>query len=204
KENAESELDVVMKAKATITMIKEQSRYISLMKEKINTLQNNVQKARIEMEQKQNALTEAHIEVKKIERLIALREQEQKELLKNRKWHLWMRLQCFNSKSKDKTGENMVKENKEQKSKLWVVLGILIPVIMLAIVVAALIFILDSDKGREKLSNVPVISTFISDDANGISKNDRSERKSTRLNSSHVSISYAVFCLKKKKKNCNI
>src|SRR5699024_152221 len=71
KENAESELDVVMKAKATITM----------MKEKINTIQNNVQKARIEMEQKQNALTEAHIEVKKIERLIALREQEQKELL---------------------------------------------------------------------------------------------------------------------------
>src|SRR5207249_11339887 len=29
----------------------------------------------------------------------------------------------------------------------------------------------------------------------------RSDRKSTRLNSSHVSISYAVFCLKKKKKH---
>src|SRR5438067_7722381 len=29
------------------------------------------------------------------------------------------------------------------------------------------------------------------------------DRKSTRLNSSHVSISYAVFCLKKKKKNQN-
>src|SRR5690242_21204545 len=28
-----------------------------------------------------------------------------------------------------------------------------------------------------------------------------SDRKSTRLNSSHMSISYAVFCLKKKKKN---
>src|SRR5699024_12771063 len=27
------------------------------------------------------------------------------------------------------------------------------------------------------------------------------DQKSTRLNSSHVSISYAVFCLKKKKKN---
>src|SRR5699024_11652415 len=27
------------------------------------------------------------------------------------------------------------------------------------------------------------------------------DRKSTRLNSSHVSISYAVFCLKKKRKN---
>src|SRR5699024_10469481 len=30
------------------------------------------------------------------------------------------------------------------------------------------------------------------------------DRKSTRLNSSHVSISYAVFCLKKKKKYINI
>src|SRR5690242_21602208 len=28
----------------------------------------------------------------------------------------------------------------------------------------------------------------------------RGDRKSTRLNSSHMSISYAVFCLKKKKK----
>src|SRR5699024_11868970 len=30
------------------------------------------------------------------------------------------------------------------------------------------------------------------------------DRKSTRLNSSHVSISYAVFCLKKKKKKKNL
>src|SRR5690349_22857251 len=30
---------------------------------------------------------------------------------------------------------------------------------------------------------------------------ERQDRKSTRLNSSHVEISYAVFCLKKKKKN---
>src|SRR5690242_21271122 len=29
------------------------------------------------------------------------------------------------------------------------------------------------------------------------------DRKSTRLNSSHMSISYAVFCLKKKKKTTN-
>src|SRR5699024_4943869 len=33
---------------------------------------------------------------------------------------------------------------------------------------------------------------------------DQQDRKSTRLNSSHVSISYAVFCLKKKKKLYNI
>src|SRR3712207_8509484 len=30
---------------------------------------------------------------------------------------------------------------------------------------------------------------------------DLQDRKSTRLNSSHANISYAVFCLKKKKKN---
>src|SRR5438477_7168587 len=33
------------------------------------------------------------------------------------------------------------------------------------------------------------------------SRLDEQDRKSTRLNSSHMSISYAVFCLKKKKKN---
>src|SRR2546422_5246966 len=32
---------------------------------------------------------------------------------------------------------------------------------------------------------------------------ERRDRKSTRLNSSHGYISYAVFCLKKKKKNKN-
>src|SRR5690625_5851007 len=32
---------------------------------------------------------------------------------------------------------------------------------------------------------------------------DGIDRKSTRLNSSHVAISYAVFCLKKKKKSRN-
>src|SRR2546430_15883093 len=34
-------------------------------------------------------------------------------------------------------------------------------------------------------------------------RNRRRDRKSTRLNSSHSQISYAVFCLKKKKKNAN-
>src|SRR5579862_5398822 len=35
--------------------------------------------------------------------------------------------------------------------------------------------------------------------ARGAGRSSRSDRKSTRLNSSHSSISYAVFCLKKKK-----
>src|SRR5690606_25943627 len=51
----------------------------------------------------------------------------------------------------------------------------------------------------------PVSYRFIGT-ASAVSKNDvntnytdRGDRKSTRLNSSHVKISYAVFCLKKKK-----
>src|SRR5690554_7361599 len=36
---------------------------------------------------------------------------------------------------------------------------------------------------------------------NGVGGNGLTDRKSTRLNSSHVRISYAVFCLKKKKNN---
>src|SRR5256885_8282989 len=35
----------------------------------------------------------------------------------------------------------------------------------------------------------------------GGSRGQRQDRKSTRLNSSHLVISYAVFCLKKKKNN---
>src|SRR5439155_9327785 len=40
----------------------------------------------------------------------------------------------------------------------------------------------EDGRGRRRMSRVP-------------------DRKSTRLNSSHVAISYAVFCLKKKNKN---
>src|SRR5438034_4416189 len=36
----------------------------------------------------------------------------------------------------------------------------------------------------------------------GPKRDDRLDRKSTRLNSSHTVISYAVFCLKKKSRRC--
>src|SRR3712207_8911764 len=39
--------------------------------------------------------------------------------------------------------------------------------------------------------------------AANLSEPSSSDRKSTRLNSSHANISYAVFCLKKKKKYCS-
>src|SRR3712207_7504660 len=54
-----------------------------------------------------------------------------------------------------------------------------------------------SPLGRAGLcSPVPIV---VKSEARGYFNASRRDRKSTRLNSSHVNISYAVFCLKKKK-----
>src|SRR5699024_11943435 len=45
----------------------------------------------------------------------------------------------------------------------------------------------------------PQLDTFASETETKVSNCGSVDRKSTRLNSSHVSISYAVFCLRKKK-----
>src|SRR5690349_22683151 len=46
----------------------------------------------------------------------------------------------------------------------------------------------------------PAARTVRPSNAGALAPSARTDRKSTRLNSSHVEISYAVFCLKKKKK----
>src|SRR5207249_11794212 len=46
-----------------------------------------------------------------------------------------------------------------------------------------------------------IVGAAVGLDRLGVERFTSSDRKSTRLNSSHVSISYAVFCLKKKKHN---
>src|SRR5437762_13038655 len=46
-----------------------------------------------------------------------------------------------------------------------------------------------------------MLNVLVKGDANGLVLIRAFERKSTRLNSSHRCISYAVFCLKKKKTN---
>src|SRR5690606_42010461 len=51
-------------------------------------------------------------------------------------------------------------------------------------------------KAARMMQGTAIRCAFVS--TNSITQGDR---KSTRLNSSHVKISYAVFCLKKKKKN---
>src|SRR5690625_6502159 len=48
-----------------------------------------------------------------------------------------------------------------------------------------------------------VLFLFVLSLSTCIVKQDVEDRKSTRLNSSHVAISYAVFCLKKKKQTTN-
>src|SRR2546426_7697842 len=64
---------------------------------------------------------------------------------------------------------------------------------------------------RSRLTRDDGLLLFETDDLLGLGRmadhvksareGDRVDRKSTRLNSSHLVISYAVFCLKKKKKN---
>src|SRR3712207_7116159 len=50
--------------------------------------------------------------------------------------------------------------------------------------------------GQPSSDRVPLEVTIVAHDVGGVGGIDR---KSTRLNSSHANISYAVFCLKKKK-----
>src|SRR5437868_13545103 len=54
--------------------------------------------------------------------------------------------------------------------------------------------------GQFGLNRSRQVGHFLVDRHRGILVLLARDRKSTRLNSSHVSISYAVFCLKKKKK----
>src|SRR5690242_14975980 len=69
---------------------------------------------------------------------------------------------------------------------------------------------LDPDTGQPKWPSITVGSPFLSSDIGcadltphigitGTPVIDRARSEETRLNSSHMSISYAVFCLKKKK-----
>src|SRR5439155_19354358 len=56
------------------------------------------------------------------------------------------------------------------------------------------------DVGRQRAVGGPRRGVGEHDLARAALEQPRQDRKSTRLNSSHVAISYAVFCLKKKKR----
>src|SRR5690625_6239399 len=58
------------------------------------------------------------------------------------------------------------------------------------------------DKNQPLTGDAPKL--FIREYEYGTALKNNPDRKSTRLNSSHVAISYAVFCLKKKTINLNL
>src|SRR5262245_62643496 len=56
--------------------------------------------------------------------------------------------------------------------------------------------------GGQQQPPVPAVGPDVTASQRGLSRvGEDADRKSTRLNSSHLGISYAVFCLKKKKNN---
>lgn len=80
KENAEEAYKQSIKNPTSIDRIKDQLNYIESLNKQIIMLQNNVNEARNKMETKQEKLTDAHVEVKKFEKLIEKRIDEQKEI----------------------------------------------------------------------------------------------------------------------------
>lgn len=79
KEDAEAFYETSMRDVVPIETIKEQAVYIEHLNAKINELQKHVILARNDMELKQEQLSEAHIEVKKFEKIIENRKKDELE-----------------------------------------------------------------------------------------------------------------------------
>ncbi|MFD1037986.1 flagellar export protein FliJ [Virgibacillus byunsanensis] len=82
KEAAEDSYELYLKETTPIDKIKEQVIYIELLNNQIMSLQNDVQKARTDMENNQEKLTSAFVEVKKFEKIIEYRHKEKEEMIK--------------------------------------------------------------------------------------------------------------------------
>ncbi|MCF3942432.1 flagellar export protein FliJ [Oceanobacillus alkalisoli] len=79
KEIAEASYDEFIQSMTPLERIKEQIAYIEKLNDAIIQLQREVQFARKQMEQKQQSLTAAYIEVKKFESIIEKRKQQEVE-----------------------------------------------------------------------------------------------------------------------------
>lgn len=77
KEVAEQAYEESLQASTNITSIQEHMEYMEFINKQINNLQQAVQQARTEMEAKQSKLTNAHVEMKKFEKLIEYRNIDQ-------------------------------------------------------------------------------------------------------------------------------
>lgn len=86
KEKAEEAHEEYIQRTIPIEKIRVQIAYMETLNKHILQLQQEVQAARTEMESKQVILTDAHVEVKKFEKIITYRKKEQEELIqKNEK-----------------------------------------------------------------------------------------------------------------------
>lgn len=81
KEKAEEAHEEYIQSTIPIDKIREQITYIENLNKQILQLQQEVQAARSEMESKQVILTDAHVEMKKFEKIITHRKKEQEELI---------------------------------------------------------------------------------------------------------------------------
>lgn len=77
KENAEELYEKDFEKLTSIDKIREQTAYIEILNQQIIRMQEQVNEARNEMEVKQLKLTDAHVEVKKYEKIIEFRKHEQ-------------------------------------------------------------------------------------------------------------------------------
>jgi flagellar FliJ protein len=82
KEEAETTYETYVLTTIPIDNITEQISYIEVLNKRILKIQNEVQEARSNMESKQRKLTNAHVEVKKFENMIDVRNQKKAERLK--------------------------------------------------------------------------------------------------------------------------
>src|SRR5699024_2064890 len=77
KESAESSYERFMHETTPIDQIRDQVQFIEILNKQIIALQKKVTEARTNKEQKQLKLTDAHVEVKKYEKVIELREEKE-------------------------------------------------------------------------------------------------------------------------------
>ena len=82
KEDAEVAYEISIQEPTPIEIIRQQMDYIEMLSRKIIKLEQDLQKARTEMENKHGKLKDAHVEVKKFEKIIQIRKQSAKEMEK--------------------------------------------------------------------------------------------------------------------------
>src|SRR5699024_7797239 len=85
KEDAEESYEESIQETTPIEIIRQQMDYIEMLSRKIVKLEQDVQNARMEMENKHGKLKDAHVEVKKFEKIIKIKKKKKKKKKKNGK-----------------------------------------------------------------------------------------------------------------------